>query len=55
MQLKERTKMRRILTGQTKKELDKRINQYLDRNWIVISEVKFFGNSYEVLVEKQAD
>lgn len=44
--------MRKILMGKTKPELMKRVDQYLERNWNVISDIKFFGNSYEVLVEK---
>lgn len=45
--------MRKILYGRTESELKKRIDQYKDRNWTVISEIKSFTNSYEVLVEKQ--
>ena len=45
--------MRKILYGRTESDLKKRIDQYKKRNWNVISEVKFFGTSYEVLVEKQ--
>lgn len=45
--------MRKILYGRTETELKKRIDQYIRRDWNVISEVKFFGTSYEVLVEKQ--
>jgi hypothetical protein len=45
--------MRKILYGRTQRDLLKRIKQYKERNWKVISDIKSFANSYEVLVEKQ--
>lgn len=45
--------MRKILHGRTESDLKKRIEQYKDRNWSVISDIKQFNNSYEVLMEKQ--
>jgi hypothetical protein len=52
-QLSGGNRMRKIIKAKTEHELRKTLNSI--RNWAPISEIKQFGNSFEMLVEYRKD